>query len=43
MEDPVITLTEDDVELVVEKVQDTGEEVDCIVVAQREYIMAKLI
>jgi hypothetical protein len=43
MEDPVITLTEDDVELVMDKVQDRGEEVVCIAEAQREEIMAKLI
>jgi hypothetical protein len=41
--DPVITLTEDDVELVTYKVQDRGEEVVCIEKAQREEIMAKII
>jgi hypothetical protein len=41
--DPVITLTEDDAELVTDKVQDRGEEVVCIAEAQREEIMAKLI
>jgi len=43
MEDPIITLIEDDVELVMDKVQDTGEEVVCIVEVQREEIMAKII
>jgi hypothetical protein len=33
-EDPVITLTEDDAELVTDKVQDRGEEVVCIAEAQ---------
>jgi hypothetical protein len=40
-EDPVITLTEDDVELVTNKVQYRGEEVVLITHSQREEIMAK--
>jgi tRNA A37 N6-isopentenylltransferase MiaA len=40
---PVITLTEDDVEFMVDKVQDRGEDVVHITEAQREEIMAKLI
>jgi hypothetical protein len=43
MKDPVITLTEDDDELVMDKFQDRGEEVVCVAKAQREEIMAKLI
>jgi nucleoside-triphosphatase THEP1 len=43
MKDLVITLIEDDVELVTDKVQDRGEEVVCIEKAQREEIMAKII
>jgi hypothetical protein len=43
MEDPVITLTEDDVEFITDKVQDRGEEVVHVAEAQREEIMAKLI
>jgi hypothetical protein len=40
---PVITLTEDDVELVADKVQDRGEDVVHTVEAQREEIMVKLV
>jgi hypothetical protein len=42
-EGPVITLTEDDVEFVADKVQDRGEDVVCVAESQREEIMAKLI
>jgi hypothetical protein len=42
-EGPVITLTEDDVEFVADKVQDRGEDVVHAAEAQREEIMAKLI
>jgi hypothetical protein len=42
-EDPFITLIEDDAEFIVEKVQDRGEEVVHIAVAQRKEIMEKLI
>jgi NACalpha-BTF3-like transcription factor len=42
-EDPDITLTWDDVELVANKVQDRSEEVVRTVEAQREEIMAKLL
>jgi hypothetical protein len=40
---PVITITEDDVELVADKVQDRGEDVVCTTEVQREEIMAKLV
>jgi hypothetical protein len=43
MEDPIITLTEDDAELFADKVQDREEEVVCIVEAEREEIMVKII
>jgi hypothetical protein len=42
-EDPVITLTEDDVEFMEDKVQDRGEEVVHAAESQREEIMDKLI
>jgi hypothetical protein len=42
-EDPDITLTWDDAELVVDKVQDRSEEAVKTIEAQREQIMAKLI
>jgi hypothetical protein len=38
---PVITITEDDAELVADKFQDRGEDVVHVVEAQREEIMAK--
>jgi hypothetical protein len=40
---PTITLTKDDAKFVVDKIQGRGEEVVCIVEAQREDIMDKLI
>jgi gamma-glutamyl phosphate reductase len=40
---PVITITEDDVKLVADKVQDIGEYVVRVVEAQREEIMDKLV
>jgi len=43
MEDPIITLTEDDVDLVVKNIQDRGEEVVHVAEAQREEIMVNLI
>jgi hypothetical protein len=43
MEDSVITLIKDNVEFIVEKFQEIGEETVCIAVVQRENIMAKLI
>jgi gas vesicle protein len=42
-EDPDITLTWDDAELVMDKVQDRSEEVVRTAEAQREQIMAKLL
>jgi hypothetical protein len=42
-EDPFITLTEDDVEFMVEKAQDRGEEVVYVVEAHREDVISKLI
>lgn len=42
-EGPVITLKEDDVEFMVDKVQDRGEDVVCAAEALREEIMNKLI
>jgi nucleoside-triphosphatase THEP1 len=41
--DLVITLTEDDVDLVVEKFQDRGEEVVLIVESQHKEIITKII
>jgi hypothetical protein len=40
---PMITITEDDVELVANKVQDRGEDVVCATEVQREEIMEKLV
>jgi len=43
MEDPIITLIEDDVEFIMDKVQDMGEEVVHITEEKREEIMANII
>jgi hypothetical protein len=40
---PIITVTEDDVELVADKVQDKGEDLVRTIESQREEIMAKLV
>jgi hypothetical protein len=40
---PVITITEDDAELVEYKVQDRGEDVVCITEAQMEEIISKMV
>jgi hypothetical protein len=40
---PIITITEDDVELVADKVQDRSKNVVRTIEAQREEIMAKLV
>jgi nucleoside-triphosphatase THEP1 len=43
MEDPIITLIEDDAEFIMDKVQGTGEEVVHITEEKREEIMANII
>jgi nucleoside-triphosphatase THEP1 len=43
MEDPIITLIENDVEFIMDKVQDMGEEVVHITEEKREEIMANII